>query len=184
MTQANDATTSAGVGQRGGRAFRSWRLIVVLVVFIAVAAAGAAGYWYYFIAQRVDASTVQVHEAEAPLPFYLELKPFVVSMVNNTGVPHFVQLGLNLTLPGAEASNVVSGVLPELQDRMRQTILTFKVEDIVTPSGIDKMREALITNVNQVMLQRLGADRVKRLGGGDGNRGLVHDIYFTTLIVE
>ena len=179
MSEMSQPATKAAVG-RGGR---SWLLLIVILIVLIVAAAGGGGYWFFVVGQRT-ASGAQVREPEAPLPFYLEVKPFVVSMVNSTGAPHFVQLGLNLTLPGSEAGSVVTGVLPEVQDAMRQTVLTFKVEDIVTPPGIEKMREALIANVNQVLLQRFGADRIKRLNGDETQGAVVRNIYFTTLIVE
>jgi len=183
MSKADEASAKVAAGRGGGRLFRSWVVIAVLLLSVAVIG-GGAGYWYFFLAKRPapESAQVAVPVPTAPLPFYLELKPFVVSMVNSAGTPHFVQLGLNLTLSGTEAANAVNGVLPEVQDAMRQTVLTFKVDDVVTPTGIDKMREAMITNVNQVLLQRLGAERVKQLNGGAN--GVVQAIYFTTLIVE
>ena len=105
-------------------------------------------------------------------------------MVSGAGAPHFVQLGLNLTLSGASAGTAVTAVLPEVQDAMRQTVLAYKVDDIVTPAGVDKMRAAMIENANRVLLQRLGAERVKRLSGSEPNSGVVQNIYFSTLIVE
>ena len=63
-------------------------------------------------------------------------------------------------------------------------MLTFKVDDIVTPAGLGKLREAMIANVNRVLLHRLGAERVKRLSGGEAHGGVVQNIYFSTLIVE
>jgi flagellar basal body-associated protein FliL len=182
MTEIDGDAAKAVVGKSGGR-FRFWRLIAMSGLLIA-AMAGGGGYWYFFLGQRPGADSAQIPEPEAPLPFYLEVKPFVVSMVNSTGTPHFVQLGVNLTLSGGAAANVVSVVLPEVQDAMRQTALTFKVDDIVTPVGVDKMREAMIARVNRALLQRLGAERVKRLNGSQANNDLVQNIYFSTLIVE
>ncbi len=182
MTEVIEATAKAVVG-KSGRTFRFWWLIAISGLLIAAVAGGGA-YWYFFLGQHPGAGSLQKPESEAPLPFYLEVKPFVVSMVNSTGTPHFVQLGVNLTLSEGAAANVVSAVLPEVQDAMRQTALTFKVDDVVTPAGVDKMREAMIVSVNRVLLQQLGAERIKRLNGGQGNNDLVQNIYFSTLIVE
>lgn len=179
-----DEGATGGVSRRaGGSVFRSWKIIAILLVLIA-ATAGAAGYWFLSARDHPAAANAPVPEPEAPLPFYLEIKPFVVSLVNNAGAPHFVQLGLNLTLSGTSAGNVVTALLPEVQDAMRQTVLAFKVDDIVTPAGVDKMREAMIANANRALLQRLGAERVKRLSGGEPNGGIVQNIYFSALIVE
>ena len=182
MSDVDETSAKAVVG-KGDRTFRFWQLIAISALLIA-AIAGGGGYWYFSFGQHSGAGNSQMPEPEAPLPFYLEVKPFVVSMVNSAGTPHFVQLGVNLTLSGAGAANAVSVVLPEVQDAMRQTALTFKVEEIVTPAGVDKMREAMIASVNRVLLQRLGAERINRLNGNQANNDLVQNIYFSTLIVE
>src|SRR5215467_8043419 len=168
MTQADEATTRDRPGRQGGRTLRFWIVIVVLPILIA-GAAGVSGYWYFFLRGRTETGKEVVRQPEVALPFYLEIKPFVVSMVNSTGVPHFVQMGLNLTLSGSSAGDVVTAVMPEVQDAIRQTALGFKVDDIVTPDGVDKLRQAMIANTNGALLRRLGAERVKRLGGGEPN---------------
>jgi flagellar basal body-associated protein FliL len=146
--------------------------------------AGGAAYWYFLLREHTEVAKEHVPELDLPLPFYLEIKPFVVSVVNSAGAPHFVQMGVNLTLSGSGASDVVTALLPEVQDTMRQTTLGFKVDDIVTPAGVDRLREAMIENVNRTLLRRLGADRVKRLGGGEQNSGIVQNIYFSTFVIE
>jgi len=166
----------------GRSIFRSWKMIAVLLVFLG-ASAGGAGYWYFFLRPSAGPAGRQVAKAEASLPFYLEIKPFVVTIVNNAGTPHFVQVGVNLALSGSDAGNAVTAVLPEVQDTIRQTAVAFKAEDIVTPAGIDKLRQAVIANANGALLQRLGPERVGRLAG-EPNGGLIQNLYFTTLIVE
>jgi flagellar basal body-associated protein FliL len=179
MTDVNDAA-GAAVEKRGrSAALPSWRMIALLMVAL-VAIAGGAAYWY--LAPRQSAQLAKNPAAEPP--FYLELKPFVVSLANGEGTPHFVQLGLNLALSGKAAANAVSAILPEVQDTLRQTVLAFKVEDIVTPTGVDRLRKAMIEAANHLLLQRLGAAEVKRLSGGKPNAGVVQSVYFSTLIVE
>ncbi len=183
MSKVDEIAAKPIAGRGRGRFFSSWRIIAILVLLLVLAAAGG-GAWYFFLGGRTEPGSAQVPAIEAPLPSYLEIKPFVVSIVNSVGTPHFVQLGLNLTLSDAAAGNVVTAVLPEVQDTIRQTLLGFKVDDIVTPAGIDKLRAAMIASVNQVLLQRLGAERVKRLNSGEANGGIVQNIYFSTLVVE
>ena len=166
----------------GRSVFRSWKMIAVLLVFLG-ASAGGAGYWYFFLRPSAGPAGGEIAKPEASLPFYLEIKPFVVTIANNAGTPHFVQVGVNLALPGSDAGNAVTAVLPEVQDAIRQTAVAFKADDIVTPAGIDKLRQAVIANANGVLLQRLGPERVGRLTG-ERNGGLIQHLYFTTLIVE
>ncbi len=80
------------VAQRESRSlFRSWKIFAILLVLIA-GVGGAAGYWYFALRKPAAASIAQAPEPEAPLPFYLEIKPFVVSVSSSAGTPHFVQL--------------------------------------------------------------------------------------------
>jgi flagellar basal body-associated protein FliL len=179
MTDLNE-TAAAAVDRRDrGSPFRSWKILALLVLALA-AGAGAAGYW--LLMPRHSAELAKDPAAEPP--FYLELKPFVVSIANDAGTPHFVQLGLSLELSGKDAGNAVSAILPEVQDTMRQTALGFRVEDIVTPAGVDRLRQAMVAADNHLLLQRLGAAEVKRLNSGKTNGGVVQNLYFSTLIVE
>jgi flagellar basal body-associated protein FliL len=176
-----DVDSVAAVTVKTGRAWsalRSWKMIAALVIGIAACAGGA----YWFLAPRPAA---QITDNRGPnLPLYLEIKPFVVSIANDAGSPHFVQLGINLALPGKDAGNVITGILPEIQDAMRQTALGFKVEDIVTPAGVDKLRQAMLAAANRLLVQRLGAEEVKRLSGSQANGGVVQNVYCPTLIGE
>jgi flagellar basal body-associated protein FliL len=180
MSDAND-TAAAPVQKSGIRSlFRSWKVIVVLLALVG-AIAGGAGYWY--LAPRQSAQPAKDRIAAAP-PFYLEVKPFVVSVATGYGATHFVELGFNLALPGSDAGNAVTAVLPEVQDAMRQTVLAFKMEDITTPAGVEKMREAMIASANHLLLRRLGVDEIKRLTGGKPDSRLVQNLFFSTLIAE
>jgi flagellar basal body-associated protein FliL len=179
MSDADETVAATAKTSGGGSLFRSWKMLVLLVVVVA-AIAGGAGYWY--LAPR---QTPQLAKDRAPaLPFYLEVKPFVVSVATGYDTPHFVELGVNLALPGSDAGNAVTAVLPEVQDAMRQTVLAFKLEDIVTPAGVDKLRAAMIASANRLLLQRLGADQVGRLTGGKPGGRLIQNLFFSTLIVE
>ena len=164
-------------------ALRSWKTIAVLLALLA-ASAGGVGYWYFFLRPPADNGSEQVAKSEPPLPFYLEVKPFVITIVNSAGTPHFVQVGVNLALSGSDAVNAVTTVLPEVQDAMRQTAVAFKVDDIVTPTGIDKLRQAMTAGANRVLLQRFGPEKANRLSGGEADGAVIRNIYFTTLIVE
>jgi flagellar FliL protein len=179
-----DIPPSGAAAVEGRRsALRSWKTIVILLAFLA-ASAGGAGYWYLFLRPPGGDANQQAAKPEPSLPFYLEIKPFVITIANSAGTPHFVQLGVNLALSGSEAVNAVTAVLPEIQDAMRQTAVAFKVDDIVSPAGIDKLRQAMIADANRVRLQRFGPDKANRLSGGEPNSAVIRNIYFTTLIVE
>jgi flagellar basal body-associated protein FliL len=178
MTEIDSVAAVTVKTGRAWPALRSWKMIAVLV--IGIGACAAAAYW--FLAPRQAASVTNNRGPD--LPLYLEIKPFVVSIANDAGSPHFVQLGINLAVSGKDAGNALTGILPEIQDAMRQTALGFKVEDIVTPAGVDKLRQAMLAAANRLLVQRLGGEEAKRLSSSQPNGHAVQNVFFSTLIVE
>jgi flagellar protein FliL len=158
-----------------------WGLIGVVV--LALLGTGGAG-WYFFLGGREYFAPRQAKEVEAPLPYFLDLKPFVVSMPSSSGTPHFVQLGVSLQLPRSAAGEMVTAILPEIQDAMRQTLLGFKSDDLQTPDGVNRVRKAMTEHLNEVMTRVLGSERVAKLTSGAPNSAFVQNVLFATLIVE
>jgi flagellar basal body-associated protein FliL len=62
-------------------------------------------------------------------------------------------------------------------------VLAFKSDDLQTPDGINKMRAALLTHLNEALVRLLGGERVAQWTG-DEKKGLIKNIYFPTLVVE
>jgi flagellar basal body-associated protein FliL len=178
MTELNE-TAAIGRKKAGGIRFASWKIMVPMLVAIATFTGGAV-YWYSTTRQPAIPAAERIAEP----PFYLDLKPFVVSVADSAGIPHFVQLELSLALSGKDAGDAITSVFPEVQDAMRETVLAFRVEDIVTAAGVGRLRKAMIGAANRVLLQRLGASQVKRLAAGSPSDAVVQNIFFPTLIVE
>jgi flagellar basal body-associated protein FliL len=178
-TTSATAEENSAVAAAGPRSFLSGRNLIVLAVLLLAAAGG--GYYYYFV-MRSPVHDTHAVKTEPALPFYLEVKPFVVSMAGGGSDTHFVQVGVNLTLSGAAAGNLVTAMMPEVEDMLRLSALSFKVSDITTPAGVDKMRAKMTADLNHMLLQRLGAARVMQVDGGSNN--MVRNIYFSQLIVE
>jgi flagellar basal body-associated protein FliL len=160
---------------------RGLSLVWLILIIVAPLAAAGGGAWYYFRAEQKPVT--DAHPAEAPLPFTLAIKPFVVSVGSSDGSSHFIQLGPNLQLPGSSAGDVVNNVLPQVQDVMRETLLSYKSEDLQSVEGINKMRATMIKRLNETLLQVLGPNRIAHFTGSEG-RGLVENIYFPTLVIE
>jgi flagellar basal body-associated protein FliL len=181
MADVNGAAAMA-VDKPGRKpAMRSPKMIVMALIALITIGGGAGGWWFM---TRHSPPPVAAATTATAAPFYLELKPFVVSVASDAGTPHFVQLGLSLALPGKDAGDAVSGILPEVEDALRQTVLAFKAEEILTPAGVDRLRQAMIASANRLLLRRLGTAEVMRLNGENQNGGVVRSLYFSTLIVE
>lgn len=153
-----------------------WGLIALAAV--ALLAAGGGG-WYFIFGGRGAPKTVEV-----PLPYFLDLKPFVVSMPSSTGTPQFVQLGVSLQLPRPAAGEMINALLPEVQDAMRETLLGFKSDDLKNTDGVNKVRGTMIRHLNDVLGGVLGPERMTKLTAGSPNGALVQNIMFPTLVVE
>lgn len=171
-------TAQAAAPAAAGRSFLRSRMVLALLLVVFTTIGGAGAYLYLQRAGHERAAPVK----ERPLPVYIEVKPFVVSMRSGDGASHFVQLGVNLTSAGAAAGNLINAMLPEVQDTMRLSVLSFKVEDIETPAGIDRMRARLTADINKMLLTRLGAERLGRMNGGKTE--VVRNVYFSTLVIE
>jgi flagellar protein FliL len=164
---------------RGRSSMMKW--VLIGVVLLVVLGGGGFAAWYFLLGGHAPQ---QAKEVEAPLPFFMDLKPFVVSLNNANGTPHFVQLGVSLQLPRSAAGDMVTAVLPEFQDTIRQTLLGFKTEDLQSQAGVDKVRKAVTEQLNQTATRVLGADRVNKLTTGAPNGNFVQNVLFATLIVE
>jgi len=171
------AATTAPAGAAKKRSL--WTLIAPLALLIIAGAGGGAVYFLMF--GKPPAAPGEQPKAEAAMPAYLEIKPFVVSLRGADDAAHFVQLGINLMLSGADLGALISADEPEVDDAIRLAALQFKIEDIETPAGVEKMRAAILTDVNRVLLQRLGAERIGKLGNG---KDAVKTLYFTQLVIE
>ena len=63
-------------------------------------------------------------------------------------------MGLSLELPSPSAGDLVTAILPQVQDAIRQTVLGFKSDDLQTPEGLEKVRAAMIADLNRTLLTR------------------------------
>jgi len=67
---------------------------------------------------------------------------------------------------------------------MRQTLLSFKSDDLQTPAGVDRVRKAMTDHLNETAVRVLGPDRIAKLTAGTPNHVFVQNVLFATLIVE
>jgi flagellar FliL protein len=158
-----------------------WGLIGVVVLALI---GGGGAVWYFFLGGSAHFGAQQAKPVEAPLPYFMDLKPFVVTLPSSSGTSHFVQLGISLQLPRTAAGEMVTAVLPEIQDAMRQILLGFKSDDLQTPDGVNKVRQMMKAHLNEVMARVLGSERIAKLTEGTGSQDFIQNILFSTLIVE
>jgi flagellar basal body-associated protein FliL len=178
MTDIDQAAALDLDEPRGRSPLIKWGLIGIIVLGLI---GGGGAVWYFFLGGK---GPPQAKQVEAPLPYFMDLKPFVVSLPSAGGSSHFVQLGISLQLPRAAAGEMVTAVLPEIQDAMRQTLLGFKTEDLQTSDGVNKVRKAMKERLNEVVKRVLGDERVTKMTAETGSIEFIQNVLFSTLIVE
>jgi flagellar FliL protein len=158
-------------------------MIMALAGLLVLGGAGGA-VWYFLLGGKAYLSGDANKKAETPLPYFLELKPMVVSVPSKAGPSRFVQIGLGLELAGSESGTLITAILPQVQDAIRQTVLGYKADDLQEQGSLEKVRQAILTNLNKTLLTDLGAQRIEKAAPGKPTNAMVHAIYFQQLIVE
>ena len=177
-----DQGAGLDLDEPGGRSpLVKWGLIGLIVI---VMLGAGAGVWYFLLGGKAHFAPQEFKPVETPLPYFLEMKPLVVSIPAANGASHFVQLGISLQLPRAAGGEMITAVLPEVQDAVRQTLLGFKSDDLQNTEGVNKVRRALVKHLNEVLTRVLGPERLAKITEGQENHDFVQNILFATLIVE
>jgi flagellar protein FliL len=158
------------------------KLLIVIVVALVVVLGGAGGAYFFLFAGSGEKPKAGGEVAAPAQPFFVEVKPFVVTVKATDGSMHYVQIALSLKVPNEEAIAAATTVMPELQDMIRQSVLGFKVDDLQTREGVDKLRLAVTTGSNHVLLLTLGSQQIQKLGGAAGM--LVGNVFFQNLVIE
>jgi flagellar FliL protein len=153
------------------------KLIIVAAVVLLLVLGGGA--YFFFLSGGTPNPAKEVAPAQ---PFFAEVKPFVVTVKAADGSMHYVQIALSLKVPNEDAIAAVSSVMPELQDMIRQSVLGFKIDELQTQDGVNKLRFAITGGSNRVLLQALGSRKVDTLGGAGGM--LVGNVFFQNLVIE
>jgi flagellar FliL protein len=169
-----EATPEEAPKKRGKK-----KLVFLLLAVVLLLAVGGGAYFYLFTGMKTASAAKQTVPAK---PFFVEIKPFVVTDKAADGSMHYVQLALSLKVPNEEAIAAAGAVMPEIQDIIRQKVLGFKTDDLQTQDGVDKLRNAITAGTNQVLLAALGAAKVDTLGAKGGM--LVSNVFFQNLVIE
>jgi len=171
---------AAADGEEAPKKGGKLKLIIIAVAALLVLG-GSGGGAYFFLFAGDDSE--QAKEAEPPAPAFVEIKPLVVTIRSVDGGQHYLQLGMSMKVPTADAATAIGSVMPEVLDAMRQTILAYKSDELETSDGVNKLRGALVGDVNGVLVRSLGTGKIKKLGD-DSGKALVSNIFFSSLVIE
>lgn len=175
-----DSAAGMAIPEAGGRCGPMKMIMIIgLAVLFVVGAGGAV--WWFVLGGKAQFSGAR--HVEAPLPSFLAMKPFVIRIGSTAGAARFVQMGPTLQLSAPTATELVNAVLPQVQDVIRQTVLTVRPDELQKADGINRLRTALLSKLNEMLVQALGPERIERVNGKP-DASLFVNIYFPTLVVE
>ncbi|ARS54067.1 flagellar basal body-associated protein FliL [Kushneria konosiri] len=145
-----------------------WVIVALLVILVGLAS--AAGAWYFL---KGDVPAAAAHEAEqaapAPVPVFVELKPFTVNLNDGTG--RILYVGITLKAEGEESAALLREQMPEVRNRILMVLTGQQGDQLTTPAGKQALAQALI-----------GA--FEKPFNGDTSSVAVSDALFTDFIVQ
>jgi len=111
---------------------------------------------------------------EGPLEpaIYVPLDPpFVVSFNDENGDTRFVQLTLQAMARNKHTIDAVKTHAPAIRNAFLFLISGYKVEDLATLAGKEKLRAAMLASANEIMEKNTGEPGIEEL-------------YFTSLVIQ
>ncbi|AOY95528.1 hypothetical protein BKK79_27650 [Cupriavidus sp. USMAA2-4] len=159
--QSKPTSAAPGAGKTGTRL-----LLAVLAVLLVVAAAGA-GYWWWGLRGKAAGAA----PAPAAAPAYLPLDPLVVNLSDDGSAAHLLRIAITLKLAGPDAKEALTARMPEIRDRVLNTLASQHADRIVSAEGKAALREALLAQVAAV-------------AKGSRADGQVGEVLFTEFVVQ
>lgn len=157
----NDETDAAGDGAADdttAQAGRKKKRLIMIAAAAALVVAGAAGVWMSGLADPVIAlitgseargdATGAETAAEAPVPVFYALPPFVVNLNTRGSRPTYLKLRAELELTSAEDIPYVEHRLPRITDSFQVYLRELRLEDIQGSAGTYRIREELLRRVS------------------------------------
>lgn len=90
--------------------------IILIVVVLLVLGGGGFAVWKFMLGGGEKAAMSQAQELQAAPPVYVDLDPFVISVIRGNRVVKYLSLSLKLEVAGPVAEAKVKKMMPYLRD--------------------------------------------------------------------
>jgi flagellar FliL protein len=97
--------------------------------------------------------------------------PFVVSFNDESGDTRFLQLTLQAMARSERAITAIKTHAPAIRNAFLFLISAYKVEDLATLEGKEKLRAAMLTSANDIVAKNTG-------------EASVEELFFTSLVIQ
>ncbi|WP_456267382.1 flagellar basal body-associated protein FliL [Kushneria sp. AK178] len=162
-------TSTATPPAKAGNKKLLWVIVALLVILVGMAC--AAGAWFFLKDDTAAAGTAQesVQSEPAPVPVFVELKPFTVNLNDGTG--RILYVGITLKAEGEEAASTLKAQMPEVRNRILMVLTGQQGDQLTTSAGKQALARSLIGAFEQPF-------------NGDTSSVAVSDALFTDFIVQ
>ncbi len=149
-------------------------LIVLIGVVLLVVIAMGGGFfmmWNKMSSMNVANSEetendLEVEETAETVGPTKKLETFIVNLADKGGT-RYLRISMDLELETEETGQMVDKILPKIRDAILMILPTKKYEDIGTVEGKSKLRNEMLTKINELMIP----EKIK-------------NIYFTEFVVQ
>lgn len=187
---ANDAKAAALDGDQGGAPKRNKKLLIIILALL-VLLLGAAGAFFVLKGEDDHADDEEAAEATvakkkkdkkalAVQPIFVNLEPFTVNLVPETG-DQYLQVTLSLEFDEPTAEQDVKIHMPKIRNNVTLLLSSKKASELVHKEGKEALSDDLRNAVNDV----LNPPRKNRKGEViRTDDGPVRDVLFTSFIIQ
>ncbi len=134
-----------------------------IILTVAVLCAASVGVYYYIKHKSaVSSEPKQLTAAEQAA-----LQVTFPQMTTNLETDGLIQFTMTLQASDNKTKDEISQMIPDIQDIVNRTMLSFSANDLKQVSGFDKLKKSILTAVNSKLLN-----------------GSVTNIYFSQIVIQ
>lgn len=152
------------------KSFGTLKLIIAGVVIIILAAGiafGVAMFAFKSIAKEPPAVGDGYGKVKSEtLGTTFEAGEYITNLANEGGT-RFIKVKVVLAFPDPEMAVEIGNKIPEIQHNINSVLREQKVEDLAAPKAMEKLADALKSNINELLL-----------------KGNISSVYFTSFVVQ
>lgn len=150
LDQEEDGDLQVEVTRKSGLSGKKLVLFILLPLLLLGGGGGAAyvtGALDGLLGKAAEEEAVAAEPAPVPSAFY-DLPELLVNLSNEGRRVSYLKLSISLELPGEAAIARIEAVMPRIVDNFQVYLRELRTEDLQGSSGMQRLREELLTRVN------------------------------------
>lgn len=125
-------------------------ILMIAVPLVVLAGVGAGLYFTGIIGGKKESHKEKKEEAPLDLQYYVVPDLLVNLKDNQPGKGNFLKLSISLEYVGAANTEPLNKIKPRIVDVFQVYLRELRVEDLQGSAGIHRLREELLSRVNQI----------------------------------